>query len=383
MSHYLDYAATSAIRPPAVGEAMRAYLDETGATPGRGGYDRAIEAGRRVYAARRAVFDLLGVPGDASRVTFAPNSTHALNHVLQRVLEPGDAVVVTDFDHNAVLRPAAWLQRHRDVEVRHVHGAADGTLDLEAFRRAVEGARLVSINAVSNVLGTVLPVTELADEAHAAGAFVLVDAAQALGHVEIDYRQADFVAFTGHKSLLGPQGTGGLWTRPGLDLEPFVAGGTGGNSVDREMPSAWPDHLEAGTLNGPGLAGLAAGIGFVQREGVGAIHARAVALARRLRAGLAEIRSVDILSPEVCGGGAIVTVRCATLDAASLARELDRGYGVQVRAGLHCAPEVHRLLGTTAEGAVRYSVGWASTEDDIDIAVAATAAVVGPVSVSN
>jgi selenocysteine lyase/cysteine desulfurase len=381
MSHYLDYAATSAIRPRAVVDAVTAYLTETGATPGRGGYDRAVEAGRRVFAARRAVFELLGVAGDASRVTFGPNSTYALNHVLQRVLEPGDAVVVTDFDHNAVLRPAAWLAQNRDVEVRHVHGAADGSIDPDVLGRAAEGARLVSLNAISNVLGTALPVADLARVAHEAGAMVLVDAAQSLGHAEVDYRSADFVAFTGHKGLLGPQGTGGLWTRPGIDLEPLVAGGTGGNSLDRRMPPAWPDHLEAGTLNGPGLAGLAAGAAFVREQGVRVLHRRAIALARRLRAGLAEIRTVDILSPEPGAGGAIVTLRSGRLDAASLARRLDREHAVQVRAGLHCAPEVHRLLGTTRTGAVRYSVGWATTEADVDAAVAATSEVVGPVSV--
>ncbi|HKK94605.1 MAG TPA: aminotransferase class V-fold PLP-dependent enzyme [Longimicrobiales bacterium] len=375
-SHFLDYAATSALRPPEVTEAVRAYLDETGATAGRGGYGRALDAGRRVLRARRAVHGVLGLPGDPSRLTFSANATMSLNHVLHRALRPGDALVVTDFDHNAVLRPAAWLERHRDIRVRHVHGLRDGTLDRRALARALDGARLLSINAVSNVLGTRLPVADLVDEAHSAGALALVDTAQAAGHVPVDWGNADFVAFTGHKGLLGPQGTGGLWVRPGLELEPLLAGGTGGNSLDREMPAAWPDHLEAGTLNGPGIAGLGAGATWVEDRGVARLHQRTATLKMRLRDGLAQIPTVDVLSPPAVDGGAIVTIRSSTVDAATLARDLDREHGIEVRAGLHCAPEVHRLLGTTATGAVRYSLGWASTDQDVDAAVEGTARVV-------
>jgi selenocysteine lyase/cysteine desulfurase len=380
--HYLDFAATSAIRPPEVVEAVRAYLVDTGATPGRGGYGRAVEAGRRVLAARRTVHAVLGLPGDAARLTFSPNATTSINHVLDRTLRPGDAVVVTDFDHNAVLRAVAWLEAHRDVRVRHVPGASDGTLDRRAFAQALQGARLVSINAVSNVLGTRLPVPELVREAQRAGVLTLVDTAQAAGHVPMEWGDADFVAFTGHKSLLGPQGTGGLWVRPGLDLEPFVVGGTGGNSLDRRMPTAWPDRLEAGTANGPGLAGLAAGAAWVLERGVETLHAESRGLKARLRDGLAQVPTIDVLSPAAPDGAAIVTVRSTAVDAATLARDLDREHDVQVRPGLHCAPEVHRLLGTTGTGAVRFSLGWASTEADVDAAIEGTARVVRVSSVS-
>jgi len=373
MAHFLDYAATSAHRPPEVVSAVRAYLDGVGTTPGRGGYGAAVDAGRVVRSARMGVHRLLGLPGGAERVTFSCNATTPINHVLQRVLAPGDVLVVTDFDHNAVLRPADWLRQHAEVRVRHVHGRSDGTLDRRAFADAVRGARLVSINSVSNVLGTRLPVAELVEEAHAAGALTLVDAAQAAGHLEMDWGAADFVAFTGHKGMLGPQGTGGLWVSPDVALEPFVMGGTGGRSMERSMPEAYPDHLEAGTLNGPGLAGLDAGVAWVLEHGVGSLHARSAALKERLRQGLAEIPRVDVLSPPAPNGAAIVTVRAEGMDAAALARDLDRDHDVQVRAGLHCAPEVHRLLGTTSTGAVRFSLGWASTEEDIDAALEGTA----------
>jgi len=375
MPHYLDYAATSAMRPPEVHDAVRRYLEETGATPGRGGYALAVDAGRTVRSARDEIHALLRLPGDSSRVTFSANATTPLNHVLHRVLAPGDVLVVTDFDHNAVLRPADWLRLHGDIEVRHVHGRPDGTLDRRAFAEAVKGARLVSLNAVSNVLGTTLPIAELVDEVHRAGALVVVDAAQAAGHLTIDVGTADYVAFTGHKGLLGPQGTGGLWVHPNVDVAPFVTGGTGGRSTDRAMPDAYPDHLEAGTLNGPGIAGLGAGAAWVRSRGVATLHAHASRLKARLWEGLAELPSLQVLSPQDPGGAAIVTIRLEGTDPASFARGLDRDHGVQVRAGLHCAPEVHRLLGTTATGAVRFSLGWASTEADVDAALAATAAV--------
>lgn len=375
MPHYLDYAATSALRPPEVHAAVRAYLEDTGATPGRGGYGLAIEAGRTVRAARESVHSLLGLPGESARLTFSANATVPLNHVLQRVLAPGDVLVVTDFDHNAVLRPADWLRRHTDIRVRHVHGRRDGSLDRRAFSEALRGARLLSINAVSNVLGTVLPVSELVEAARREGVLTLVDAAQVAGHLPLDLGVADFVAFTGHKGLLGPQGTGGLWVHPDQDLEPFVSGGTGGRSSERTMPVAYPDRLEAGTMNGPGLAGLGAGAAWVASRGIAAVHARASELKARLHAGLAEIPGIDVLSPPAPEGAAIVTVRAETISAAALARDLDRDHDVQVRAGLHCAPEVHRLLGTTATGAVRFSLGWASTEEDVDAAVGATAEV--------
>lgn len=377
MPHYLDYAATSALRPPQVHAAVRQYLEKTGATPGRGGYQLAIEAGRTVRAAREAVHSVLGLPGESARLTFSSNATTPLNHVLQRVLAPGDVLVVTDFDHNAVLRPADWLRRRADVRVRHVHGRADGSLDRRAFSEALRGARLVSLNAVSNVLGTVLPVEELIEEARREGVLTLVDAAQVAGHVPVGLGTADFVAFTGHKGLLGPQGTGGLWVHPHREIEPFVAGGTGSRSGERAMPHAYPDHLEAGTLNGPGIAGLGAGAAWVGARGVRALHAHAVELKARLRAGLAEIPGLRLLSPAAPEGAAIVTVSAEGTPAATLARNLDRQHDVQVRAGLHCAPEVHRLLGTTATGAVRFSLGWASTEEDVDAAVEATAHVLG------
>ncbi|MEJ2540912.1 MAG: aminotransferase class V-fold PLP-dependent enzyme [Gemmatimonadota bacterium] len=380
--HYLDHAATSAVRPAVVAREMARYLDEVGATPGRGGHRLALEAGRLVLQARRSVCRVLGLPGDPGRLVFGLNATHGLNLALQGVLRSGDAVVVTAFDHNAVLRPVHRLGRERGVEVRMVNGEADGSLDRDGFRSAVDGARLVVLNAVSNVLGSRLPVAELTAEAHRAGALVLVDTAQAGGHVPVALHDADLVAFTGHKGLLGPQGVGGLWVRQGLEVEPLLLGGTGGDSRRREMPLALPDALEAGTLNGPGIAGLRAGCETVLEEGVPTIHSRLKDLKQRLRDGLMSIPAVRVLSPPAPQGAGIVTLVPRRGDPGSLAHRLDREHGVLGRAGLHCAPEAHRLLGTLETGALRLSVGWATTNLDVDRALEAVDRSVRPRSIS-
>jgi cysteine desulfurase / selenocysteine lyase len=231
------------------------------------------------------------------------------------------------------------------------------------------------------VLGTALDVAPLCDLAHRAGALCLVDVAQAAGHRPLDAGDADMLAFTGHKGMLGPPGIGGLWVRPGLHVEPLVTGGTGGDSSRREMPDALPDRLEAGTLNGAGIAGLLAGVEHVLQEGVPALHQRLARLKLQLHARLAAIPGIRVLSPPAADGVPIVTIAGDTLDTATFASRLDREHGVLVRAGLHCAPEAHRILGTLDSGGVRFSLGWSSSAADVEHAVAAVAALAaGPVA---
>jgi cysteine desulfurase family protein len=381
MLHYLDYAATSAIRPQSVVEAVTRFLMECGASPGRGGHSRSIEADRLAFQCRRSIQRVLELPGDPGRISFTSNATHALNLALWGVLGRGDPVVVSQYDHNSVLRPAHYVARERGVEVRMLTGTPEGAVDLGEAERLLDGARLIVVNSASNVLGTLMPTRELARLAHDAGALVLVDAAQSAGHVPTRPAQdgADLIAFTGHKGLLGPQGTGGLWVRDGLELDPIFSGGTGGDSSVRDMPARMPDRLEAGTGNAPGLAGLRAGCEFVLENGVQALHAREVALKTRLREGLADVPGVRVLSPAAPEGVGVVTVSCRGIDPGALATTLDRDYGVCTRPGLHCAPEVHRVLGTLKTGALRFSLGWASTEEDVDQAVRGVAETVrGP-----
>ena len=373
---YLDYAATSAVRPGPVVEAVARYLRDVGATPGRAGHRRAVEAGRMVLRCRRMLAELFNAPGDPGRVTFHLNATHALNAALFGLLRPGDRVVRTAYDHNAVRRPILALAQ-RGVEAVVLQGDPEGGVDLEEAERALDGARLLVVTHANNVIGNVLPVADLAERAHASGALVLVDAAQSAGHVPVDVERmgADLLAFTGHKGLLGPQGTGGLWVREGVELPPSFFGGTGGDSDSPDMPALLPDRLEAGSMNGPGIAGLLAGVEWLMERGVDALHARESALKWRLWDALYQVPGVAMQSPPDFGrpSAGIVTITIHGVDPAEAALRLDRDFGVLVRAGLHCAPESHDILGTGGTGAVRFSVGWATMEAEVDRAAAAVA----------
>lgn len=381
----MDHAATSAVRPPEVVAAVAAFLRDVGATPGRGAYGRAAEAGRVALRCRRRLARLFGIPGDPGRIVFTSNATHALNTALWGTLRRGDVVVVSDFDHNAVMRPVRALERERGVEVRVLAGSPDGSLDLEQAATAVQGARVVVINGVSNVLGTRLPIEALAARARDAGALVLLDAAQMAGHLPIDVQamSIDLLAITGHKGLLGPQGVGALWVRDGVEVEPMLRGGTGGDSRLEDMPPALPDRLEAGTLNSPGIAGLEAGIAWLEQAGIERLHERLDRLRHDLIDGLLGLDGVTVLSPGTPGGAPIVTFVANAVEPAELAARLDR-LGIASRAGLHCAPGAHRVLGTIERGAVRLSLGWSSSADDVAAAcVAVERALAGPVTTGN
>jgi cysteine desulfurase family protein len=376
---YLDWAATSAIRPPEVIAAVTSYLTDIGATPGRGGHRLAIEAGRIAFQCTQSLAALLNIPGDTARIAFTFNATHGINTAMAGVLDEGDAVVVTAFDHNSVLRCAHRLARERGIEVRLVPGSPDGSLDQDALVRALDGAKLLTINGASNVLGTRLDIAALCTLARQAGALTLVDSAQVAGEIPFDVEAcgADMVVITGHKALLGPQGTGALWAREGVDVRPLLVGGTGGDSMLRDMPAAWPDHIQAGTVNAPGIAGLGAGLAWIRHRTVARIHADAAALKERLWDGLDSLDGVRVRSPRASDGAPLVTITADEVDPATLAKRLDQDYGILVRPGLHCAPETHRLLGTDGTGAVRLSVGWASTADDVDRALIAVDTIVG------
>ena len=371
---YLDYAATSALRPPEVTEAIVKYLRDVGATPGRSGHSRAIAAGRVALRCRRLLAELLNIPGDPGRITFQLNATHGLNTAIFGVLRPGDRVVRTAYDHNATRRPIAALAA-RGVEESMIGVGRNGGVDFDEVDGLLRGpgrpARLLVLPHASNVTGVVLPVAELADRAHEAGALVLVDLAQTAGHYPVDIAamNVDLAAFTGHKGLLGPQGIGGLWVREGVEVEPLLHGGTGGDSLPAEMPEAYPDHLEAGTQNGPGMAGLTAGVDWILAKGVDRLHARETLLKRRLVEGLAFLPGVQLCSPPNPDDIGIVTFIHEAATAGELSTMLERSHGVQGRAGLHCAPDAHRAIGTLETGACRLSIGWATTDADIDAAI--------------
>ena len=376
---YLDWAATSAIRPPEVPEAMAAYMRDCGGIPGRSAHTVASDASRITEECRAAVLQFFGLPGGPERLAFTLNGTTALNTALWGLLGPGDVLVTTAFDHAAVSRPAAALAAARGVEVRTVPGAPDGALDLAAAARLLDGATVLTVNSASNVLGHRLPLMELSALAREAGARVVVDTAQAAGRIDtaVADAKADIVTFTGHKGLLGPQGIGGLWVRGDIDLDPMVYGGTGGGCHSSAMPLTMPHRLEAGTVNAPGVAGLLAALRYLQGSDGTARRTREVELKQMLRDGLLQMPGVRVLSPADPEGVGIVTFDVLGRDPVEVADRLDREWGVMCRAGIHCAPETHRLLGTLERGAVRCSIGWATRREDVETALGSMERIAG------
>jgi cysteine desulfurase family protein len=371
---YLDHAATSWPKPPEVIEAMCDAMLHHGANPGRGSHRMAVDAGRIVFEARQALAELFRIenPNDIA-LTF--NTTIALNMAIKGLLKPGDHVVATAVEHNAVRRPLEHLKRTIGVKVTYVETDERGRLDPSRVREALlPGTKLVIVNHSSNLLGSILPVAEIGEMTRKRGVRLLVDAAQSAGVLPIDVEAMgiDLLAFPGHKGLLGPQGTGGLYIHPEIELEPILHGGTGSRSESAEQPDVRPDRYESGTVNTPGLAGLAAGVRLVLHETVEKIYNKEWSLAQRLMEGLAAIDGVRVLGPEAGEPRTgIVSFIIGGADPSETAFILDRHYGIAVRAGYHCTPLAHGTAGTAATGAVRASVGWSTTEADVDALIAA------------
>ena len=375
---YLDHAATSWPKPPAVIKAMTDFLERAGGNPGRSGHRLSIQAARIVYAAREAVAELFHAP-DPLRVIFTPNVTYALNLALRGLLRPGDRVVTSSIEHNAVMRPLRALER-QGVNLVVVPCAVDGSLDSAAVARAATpGTRLVVINHASNVTGTILPVAQIAPIARRSGALFLVDAAQTAGVLTIDMpgMGIDLLAFTGHKGLQGPPGIGGLLLGERVDaaaLDPLVRGGTGSRSEFEEQPDDLPDRYESGTANGPGIAGLGAGVRWVMERGVEAIRAHEMELTRALITGLSGIPGVTVHGARHTGAAtAVVSFTAARRRVSEIGLRLDDEFGVLSRVGLHCSPAAHKTIGTFPEGTVRLAPGALTTQAEVQAAVTAVA----------
>lgn len=369
---YLDNAASSHPKPPAVYEAADRAL-RLGANPGRSGHRSALEAARVVLEAREAVGGFLGVR-DASRVIFTLNGTHALNLALKGVLRPGDHAVTTRMEHNSVLRPLAALER-RGVSFTCVEGAPDGTVPVEALERALRPeTRLVALCHASNVSGTLQEAEAVGDLCRRRGLLFLLDAAQTLGAVPLDAGRlgVHLLAAPGHKGLLGPQGTGFLYVAPGVEVESLSEGGTGSQSEERSMPEEMPEALEAGTLNTPGLAGLAAGVGYLQQRGVAQVRRTEEEILEYLLPELSAVPGLVLYGPRnPRRRAAVVSFNLEGRDGAHVGFALDELYDIAVRVGLHCAPDAHKTLGSFPAGSVRASFGPFNTLADAEALVRA------------
>lgn len=369
---YLDNAATTMHKPQTVIDAVTQAMCSLG-NAGRGATSGALDAARTIHGCRAKLARLLGCPR-ADHVCFTPNSTAALNTVINGVVRPGDRVVTTVLEHNSVLRPLNRLATEQGVTVEHAGCDANGVLDYDELERLVTpGTRAVVVTHASNVTGNAVDVSRVAAIAHAAGALVIVDASQSAGTAHIDMRAMglDVVCFTGHKGLMGPQGTGGLAVAEGIDVAPWAMGGTGVHSFDALQPLEWPTRLEAGTLNGHGIAGLSAGLDFIEAQGgVEAIAAHERALADRFLAGVREIPGIKLYGAfDQPTRSAIVSLNVGDIDSAEISDALMQGWGIATRPGAHCAPLMHRALGTERQGVVRFSFGYFNTDEEVDTAI--------------
>ena len=369
---YLDNAATTLHKPPQVMDAVVRAMTAMG-NAARGAHGGALEAARTVYNTRVKLARLFGCPRP-DHVIFTANSTEALNIAISGLIRPGDHVITTDCEHNSVLRPLYRLEEGGaalDVVPADRLGRV-AYEDLEALLRP--DPRAVVCTHASNLTGNVLDIARIGEMARRRGALLIVDASQTAGALPIDMEAMgiDVLCFTGHKGLMGPQGTGGLCVRPGVEIEPWKVGGSGVHSYDRRQPREYPTRLEAGTLNGHGIAGLSAALDFLQEVGLEAIEAKEHALMDRFYQAVSAMDGVTVYGDfSQARRSAIVSLNIRDYDSAAVSDELSETYGIATRPGAHCAPRMHQALGTTDRGAVRFSFSWFNTQEEVDEAIRA------------
>ena len=374
---YLDNAATTLHKPPQVMEAVLHAMITMG-NAARGAHGGALEASRTVFGTREKLARLFSCRR-ADHVVFTANSTEALNIAINGTIHRGDHVISTDCEHNSVLRPLYRLEEERGVELDFVPADRQGRVDYSDFERLMRpNTRAVVCTHCSNLTGNIMDLERISDIAHRHGALLLVDASQTAGTVPIHMEAlgVDVLCFTGHKGLMGPQGTGGLCIRPGVEIAPWKVGGSGVHSYDRHHPMEYPTRLEAGTLNSHGIAGLSAALDVILEQGVEDIQRAEHALMQRFYEGVRDIPGVtvygDFSMPERC---AIVALNIRDYDSSAVSDELTVTYGIATRPGAHCAPRMHKALGTTEQGAVRFSFSFYNTEQEVDAAIAAVRAI--------
>lgn len=375
---YFDAAATSFLKPPAVKEAVLQAFDTLG-SPGRGGHPLSLAAGRAVFRCRAQLAALFGL-ADPARVCFAYNATDALSTAIFGLFSPADHVITTALEHNSVLRPLYALE-DQGMGLTVLPADRKGRIAYEDFPAALRGnTRAVVCTHASNVTGNGLDLARIGAFCRENGLLFVVDASQSAGVLDIDMQAQNIavLCFTGHKGLFGPQGTGGLCVAPGVDIRPRRVGGSGVHSFDRHHPGDYPERLEAGTLNATGIAGLSAGLDFIEQTGLAAIRAREDALARRFYLGIRSLPGVVIYGDmDAPLRTAVVAMNLAGEDAGAVADALAQDYDICTRAGAHCAPRMHEALGTVGQGIVRFSFSYFNTEDEVDTAVQALRALAG------
>lgn len=372
---YMDNGATSFPKPP---EVMEAYIDALAnycANPGRSGHFMAARTAQEIYKTRLAVAHLFQMD-DPGRIIFTKNCTEGLNLALYGVLREGDHVITTSMEHNSVVRPLYALQR-KGVSATFVRCDGDGQLDPASIKGAVkERTRLIIMTAASNVTGTKMPLEEVGRIALRKGILFAVDGAQGAGHMDLDVRKnhIDILAVPGHKGLLGPQGTGFLYVRKGIALEPLMMGGTGTQSKEIRQPLDFPEGYEAGTVNAPGIIALGAGVRMISRIGISVIEEHERRITEKLQRGLAAIPGVKLYGPmDTHKKTPVIAMNIAGMDSEEVAAVFNDRYGIAVRAGFHCSGMAHETIGTGDGGCVRICPGFYTGERDVEEVVAAVA----------
>jgi len=370
---YLDNAATTMQKPPQVIQAVVDAMQTLG-NASRGAHSGALQADRVIWNARCKVAALFGF-SHPERVVFTANATEALNIAINGLFQPGDHGITSDLEHNSVLRPLYRLEDQGVISLDFLPTDALGNPDYSSLESLLRpNTRAIVITHASNLTGNLVDLVRVGKFAKAHGLFLVADVSQTAGSIPICMEDwgIDVLCFTGHKGLMGPQGTGGLCVAPGVELRPWKVGGSGFHSYSRTHPEEYPTHLEAGTLNGHGIAGLSAALDFLQEVGIDTIGEKENRLLGRFLEGVRQIPGIqvygDFSQPRRC---AIAALNLKDVDSAAVADALMTDYGIAVRSGAHCAPRMHQALGTASQGAVRFSFSWFNTEQEVDAAIQA------------
>ena len=374
---YFDNAATSISKPQCVVDAV-VYAMQNFGNSGRSACAQALDASRMIYEARAKIADFFDV-GNPRNVVFTSNATESLNIAINGILEKGDHVITTDLEHNSVLRPLYALEGE-GVEISFLHSDRKGNINYDDIKSLIkDNTKAIITTHASNLTGNVIDIKRVGEIAHEKNILYIVDASQTAGSFPISMRDMniDILAFTGHKSLLGPQGTGGLCVMDGIEIKPFKLGGSGVQSYSKKHPSEMPTRLEAGTLNSHGIAGLSSAISYITDIGISNINAKEQELVTRFINGICGIEGITIYGDFTRSHAPIVSINYGDMPSSELSDILMEEYGIATRPGAHCAPRMHEALGTVEQGVVRFSFGYSNTIEEVDAAIKALKEICG------
>ena len=369
---YFDNAATTFPKPKIVYDRIMDAMMNYGANPGRSGHKFALKTSRGVFETRQLLSRLFNT-GNPMNIIFTFNCTESLNIGIKGILKSGDHVITTSMEHNSVLRPIQYLS-NKGIESTIVNGNSEGLIDPLDIEKAIKpNTKLIVTTHMSNLVGSITPIEEIGGMAKKYNIHYIVDAAQSAGVYDIDVKKMniDILAFPGHKGLLGPQGTGGLYISDALDIDSIFQGGTGSDSSSMIQPNIKPDKFESGTINAPGVIGLGSGIKYIMEKGMDSIRAHEEELTKHFIEGIKNIEDIRIYGPLTHRQGPVISLNIKDIDSSEISYILDEKYNIATRPGLHCAPLGHKTIGTLKQGTVRFSFGIFNTHEEIDIAIKA------------